>query len=823
MPEQAAVLPSTPMFTQYLAIKKEHEDAILFYRMGDFYEMFLNDAVQAAPVLEVQLTSRDKNSANPIPMCGIPHHAAMGYVQKLLAKGFKVALCEQIEDPAATKGLVKRAVVRVLTPSLIGDPDLVSVDSSNVLACLEDLGEGRVEVCLFDLLGGTTRHGKVPSLAALIDLFARVPPREILCSDRTRNLKWFSDLQGLFPNLVVTTRNQFFESETTPTLSALQSYLKETQKQEKLTFLGTPLPLEGDEAMAIDSVTLRALEILKGNGLETDGHSLFEVLDFTATPMGRRKLREWLARPLLSRDKIEERLDAVEEFSTRPDLSEGPKQLLKDVRDLERLTMKTALGLAMPRDLVAVREILKVIPLMKQALGKTVAGRLRAVEKELDSLAPLAELLQQALEDAPPAVLSEGGIFRDSYHVELRDLRRMAHSAKSMIASMEAAERDSTGIPSLKVKYSRVFGYTIEITKAHLSKVPAHYQRKQTIANGERFVTEDLQEFEQKVVTAEHRMRALEEGLFADLRQKVSAHTTTLLGNARLIGELDVLLGFAEAARSRGYVRPEISADSALSIEDGRHPVIETLLPPGQFVPNSLSLSDEEARTWIITGPNMAGKSTIMRQMALIAVMSHAGSFVPAARARVPLIDAVFTRIGSSDDLARGRSTFMVEMTEVARILNQATPRSLILIDEIGRGTSTYDGMSLAWSLLEHLHTDVRAKILFATHFHEITALENNLPGVQNVSVLVEKWNDEIVFIHKLRPGICNRSYGIEVAGLAGLPPKVLSRAREIQGLLETHADRGRRARSRALEIHDNQMAFFDAPKPPETRAPLES
>ncbi len=811
------------MFTQYLSIKKEHADSILFFRMGDFYEMFLEDAVLAAPIMEVQLTSRDKNSPNPIPMCGIPHHSAMGYVQKLLARGHKVALCEQVEDPATTKGLVKRAVVRILTPSLIGDPDLVPLETTNVLAVLEDLGEGRVEVCLFDLLGGTTRHGIVPSLASLIDLFARGTPREVLLSERTRDLKWFGDLLGVFPSLVTSCRTAYFEVEETPTLKALESYLRETQKQEKLGFLSAPLPLEGDHAMAIDSVTLRSLEILKSQTLDSEGHSLFEVLDFTSTPMGRRTLREWLGRPLLSRPRIEERLDAVEELTSKPDLADSPKRSLKDVRDLERLTMKTALGLAMPRDIVAIREILKVVPLLKDSLTRAKAPRLIALREELNSLSDLTELLQHALEDCPPAILSEGGIFRDGYHNELKDLRVMAHSAKSMIAAMETAERTTTGISSLKVKYSRVFGYTIEVTKAQLSKVPPYYQRKQTIANGERFVTDDLREFEQKVVTAEHRMRGLEEALFNDIRQKVCAHTTALLANAHLIGELDVLLGFSEAARTRGYVRPEMSEDDLLDIEDGRHPVIEALLPPGQFVPNSLAFSDAVARTWIITGPNMAGKSTIMRQIALISVMAHTGCFVPATRARVPLIDAVFTRIGSSDDLARGRSTFMVEMTEVARILKQATPRSLILIDEIGRGTSTYDGLSLAWSLLEHLHTDVRAKVLFATHFHEITALESSLPGVMNTSVLVEKWNDEIVFLHKLRPGICNRSYGIEVAALAGLPPKVLSRARDIQGLLESHAHRGSRTRSRALDIHDNQMAFFDTPKPSESRAPLES
>ncbi len=818
-------VPLTPMLVQYLELKRNYPDSILFYRMGDFYEMFFDDALAAAPVLEVQLTSRDRSAANPIPMCGVPYHAVTQYLTKLLAKGFKVAICEQMEDPTTAKGIVRRDVVRVVTPALIGDPDLVPEETKNWLACVHP-GSGEpacfAEVSLLDLLGGEVKSGVVNSLRELIDLLSRSVPKELLIA--SGDVSWIKDLQNEYPQMIVTKRPVYFEerkSKDSKSLGALKLYLSETQKRADLPHWKHPLPLNEAMSMVLDPTTTSSLEIIRSNS-GIDGPSLFRVLDFTLTPMGRRTLKEWLMAPLGSLSAIQGRHEVVGEFLAKTSLADSVRETLSPIRDLERLTTKTALGLAMPKDLVAIREILKRLPDLKERVRKGKAKRLKQISETLDTLTELTQKLEVALEDVAPATLRDGGIFRSEFHPEIKEYRELSHDAKSTIAGIESREKARTGIPSLKLKYSRVFGYTIEITKNYLSKVPPEYIRKQTIANGERFITEEIKKFEEKVVSAEYKLKTLEESLFLRIRETVAAQAPILLKNAKLIGELDVLLNFAEAAKDRGYCKPKMLSHGALTIVDGRHPVVETLLPTGKFVPNSMSLT-EESRTLLITGPNMGGKSTIMRQAALIAIMAHAGSFVPAASATIPLIDAIYTRIGSSDDLARGRSTFMVEMTEVAQIVERATPRSLILIDEIGRGTSTYDGLSLAWSLLEFIHNDVKAKTLFATHFHELTLLEKSLPGLRNVNVLVEKWKDEIIFLYRLAPGICNQSYGIEVAKLAGLPKKVLVRARDLLSCLETQSQRGTRARNRALEIHDNQMAFFDAPKPSESRTELET
>lgn len=793
----------TPMLSQYLEIKRQYPDSILFFRMGDFYEMFLEDATTAAPVLEVQLTSRDRNSANPIPMCGIPHHAAQAYLQKLIQKGFKVAICEQMEDPSVAKGIVKRQVVRVVTPALIGDPDLVSAESSNLLLWIKDSWD----VSLYDLFANKLREGKINDEKQCLELFSQFLPKEVLIAPSFVADPWLASAKALFPQLLITVREN----------ASLESYLKETQKLTSKLALKSE-PLFRPDTLALDVTTLSSLEIIKGGGT-----SLCEILDQTVTPMGRRTLRDWLCAPLSQKKKIEARLSAVETLVEDTQKGLALKTSLAKIRDLERLATKTSLGLSSPRDLVAIRSVLEVLPEIKTLLGRMKSPLLKEIGEKLDALPHLTKELQAALEDLAPINHREGGIFRASYRPEIEEYRRLSQDAKQTILEMEATERSRTGIGSLKIKYSRVFGYTIEVSKSQLAKVPEEYIRKQTIANGERYITESLKAFEEKVITAEHRLKTLEESLFFETRALVAKESAALLLDARLLGELDVLHSFAEASKRYGYVRPKISAEWQLEIVDGRHPVIETLLPAGTFVPNSVEFSEDGCRTLIITGPNMAGKSTIMRQVAHIVLLAHVGCFVPAAAAKIPLTDAIFTRIGSSDDLSRGRSTFMVEMTEVARILERATDRSLILIDEIGRGTSTYDGLSLAWSLVEHIHTELRAKTLFATHFHEVTSLEKLLPGVKNSNVLVDKWKNEIVFLHKLAPGICNQSYGIEVASLAGLPPKVLLRAREILGHLESQSRRGDRTRNRALHLHENQMAFFDDPKPPETQARLDN
>ncbi len=810
----------TPMLAQYLEIKKRYQDSILFYRMGDFYEMFFEDAIKAAPLLEVQLTSRDKSSENPIPMCGIPFHAVSGYLQKLVEKGFKVAICEQMEDPSQAKGIVRRDVIRVVTPSLVGDPDLVSENSENYLLSLHPLDTGELEVALFELLGGKLRVGTIKDPKKVMELFMEYSPKEVLCSSKVQS-SWTSDIKKFFPSTLFTLREEYFSSPKNSTVTALKKYLEETQKISDLSYFTESKPLFGADCLQMDSITYRSLEILKG--YTEDGPSLYKTLDRNSTPMGRRRLKEELLHPLLDSKKINARLDAVEELKNHFTVSEEIKALLSQIRDLERLTSKVALGLAMPRDLVAIREIQKSIPTLKNILKARKSTLLKKLSKDLDALEELTAHLESALEDLAPAHIRDGGIFKESFHPEISTLRKLTFDAKSTILALEASMKERTGITNLKIKYSRVFGYTIEVTNSHLSKVPKDFIRKQTIANGERYITEELKLFEDKVLKADSKLKVLEESLFLELRNKVSKASDVLLQNSRLLGEIDVLLSFSIVAKESLYCRPTLHDGFDLEIEDGRHPVVEKQLPQNAFVPNSVFFTQEEARTLVITGPNMAGKSTIMRQAALIILMAHVGSFVPASSALIPLTTSLFTRIGSQDDLAHGRSTFMVEMCEVARILEQATERSFILIDEIGRGTSTYDGLSLAWSLVEYIHNKVRAKTLFATHFHEVTALENQLPGLLNFNVLVDRNEEDIVFLHKLVRGSCNQSYGIEVARLAGLPSEVLGRAKQILGVLEMQAAKNSKKRNDALDIHAKQLGFFDTATPSETRANLDS
>ncbi len=806
----------TPMLSQYLDIKKQHPDAILFYQMGDFFEMFFEDALEAAPLLEVTLTSRDRTAANPIPMCGIPIHALSTYLPRLLAHGKRVAVCQQVENPEHAKGIVKREVTRVFTPALVADPELVAPEVRNILfvAAPSDTG---LAVCLVDLLASETRTGEFHSKDLFLDLLQEWQPKELLIPSALSSHEFVVEALRILPTMTVTLRDKFFESDDA--VKAAAAYLKETQGLAGGT-LSPPLRLVDHEALKLDAVTVSALSVVRTPW--KDELSLSDVLDGTLTSMGRRRLKEWLLHPLSARKAIEQRLDAVESFLKDDAFADSIREPLKSLRDLERLASKSHLGLSLPRDLVAIREILKRIPALKTRLKTSKAARLKQLAGELDAMTSLAKLLDEALLDEPNTSIREGGIFKETYHPEIKEYRALSQDAKGFIAAMETREKERTGISSLKVKYSRVFGYTIEITKSYLDRVPKDYRRKQTIANGERFVTDELKKFEEKAMSAEHRLSSLEEALFLELRRKVAEASGKLLQNARLLSELDVLQGFAKVSKERGYRRPELVDSDSFVIEEGRHPVIETLMPQGEFVPNSIEM-DDTSRTWIITGPNMAGKSTIMRQVALIGIMAQAGCFVSAAKARLPLFDAIFTRIGSSDDLTRGRSTFMVEMAEVARILGKATPKSLILIDEIGRGTSTYDGLALAWSILEYVHTEVGAKTLFATHFHELTALEKAFTGLVNRNVLVDRRQGDVVFLHRLGPGACSRSYGVDVAKLAGLPPKVLARAGDVLKLLESQSERVARVRSKALDPLEKQLLFFDEPKIPETLAPLES
>lgn len=777
----------TPLMQQYVSLKKDHPDSILFFRLGDFYEMFFEDAVVAAPLLEVQLTSRDKSSENPIPMCGIPHHAATNYLQKLIQKGHKVAICEQTETPILGKpgkSIIKREVARVVTPALVGDPDLVSESSQQYLLVIHRADSTSFELGIIDLLGGELRIGHVSSKENLFDWILRLSPKEFLVNESEKTSLWAFELSKRFPSTLLTFR-KFFEKGV---LSAARSYLEETVRSTKAFSLLQSFSLEENACMSLDSVALHSLELLKSHSSSGESHSLFSVLDQSLTPMGHRTLRNWLSHPLLDPGLIEQRLESVNELIQEPQIFQGLKAELSHIRDLERLSSKTALGLSMPRDLVAIRDVLKRIPVLKTLLDGTKSILLKQLASDLDSLPKLVDHLERALNDEAPATLRDGNIFKESYHPEIAELRSLTQDAKTTIAALEARERESSGIPSLKIKFSKVFGYTFEVTSTHLKKVPAHFVRKQTIANGERFVSEELKNFEDKMVSAEAKLKALEEDLFLKIRAEVGEQSIVLIKNAKLIGILDCLLSFSKVSRERGYCRPKIHSGWNLKIKAGRHPVIEMTVGAGKFIPNDIEFNENNCRTLLITGPNMAGKSTMMRQVALTLIMAQVGCFVPAAHAELPLVDAIFTRVGSSDDLARGQSTFMVEMSEVARILEKASSKSLLVIDEVGRGTSTYDGLSLAWSLLEHIHLKLKAKTLFATHFHELTTLEKAHPSLRNANVLVKKEGDEITFLHQLVFGSCNRSYGIEVAKLAGLPDPILIRATQLLNQLESEA-----------------------------------
>jgi len=788
MLSQTDVSQLTPLMQQYLGIKKDYPDSILFFRLGDFYEMFFEDAVAAAPLLEVQLTSRDKASPNPIPMCGIPHHAASNYLQKLLHKGHKVAICEQTEIPSTKPGktIIRREVARVVTPALVGDPDLVSESTEQYLLVVHALSGDNFEIVIVDLLGGELRIGHVSSQGNLWDWSLRLNPKEFLVSAEEKESFWVKELQRRFAKTLITFRSGYFSNGA---LFAARGYLQESLKSENAFSFLEAAPLDEKDTMQLDAVSLHSLEVLKSHSASGEGGSLLSVLDCCSTPMGRRTLKDWLSRPLLKLELIQSRHEAVDNFITQPHLYTEIKNELAEIRDLERLSSKTALGLSMPRDLLTIRESLKRIPFIIEKLKQSRSKLLGSYSEQLDPICELVTHLEEALQDELPATLRDGNIFRDSYKKEILELRTLSKDAKSTIAAIESRERTATGISNLKIKFSKVFGYTIEVTSTHLNKIPPHFQRKQTIANGERFVSEELKEFEEKVLTAEIRLKSLEEELFLKLRAEVAQETSKLMRNAKILGELDCLLSFARTSREKNYCRPTMHLGWDLKIEQGRHPVIETKVESGKFVPNSIELDEKNCQTLLITGPNMAGKSTIMRQVALIAIMAQAGCFVPAEAAHLPLIDAIFTRVGSSDDLSRGQSTFMVEMSEVARILERATTKSLLVIDEVGRGTSTFDGLSLAWALLEYIHTQVKAKTLFATHFHELTELEESYPSLKNANVLVRKQESGIIFLHQLAFGICNKSYGIEVARLAGIPGPVLNRASKLLTSFESNVN----------------------------------
>ncbi len=827
---------------QYFEAKRQYRDAIVFFRMGDFYEMFYEDALTAARALELTLTSRSKDaSGGAIPMCGLPYHAADGYIARLVRKGFRVAICEQMEDPKKTKGLVRREVVRVVSPGTLTDACYLDAREAALLMAIAPMQPGPgFGVALLDVSTGEFTAAEYPGAdgrQALADELSVLRPREILAPPGLDDVAalvaelrldtrvtaadaWTfepeSARRSLMEQMQALTLQGFGLQEHPAAIAAagaLVQYLRDTQKADlahvrEIAFRATA------DCMVIDATTLRNLEVIEAADGGRTG-SLLHELDRTTTPMGGRLLRAWLLKPLVSLERIQDRLDAVEEFAFRSTERAKVRETLKTIHDMERLAGRAALGTAGPRDLVALRQSLAAVPRVRMLLDECQAPLIRSLSAELDDLVELRAALDRTLLDEPPAFARDGGLIRDGIDAEIDDLRGISRSGKQRIAEMEEAERSRTGISSLKIRYNRVFGYYIEISKSNLGNVPADYHRKQTIAGGERFITPALKAYEERVLGADERILEREVEIFEALRRSVAAEAPRVQDTARGLASFDVLSALAEAASLQNYIKPQMHDGEELIASDARHAVVERHAA-GAFVPNDVTLDAGAHQLIILTGPNMGGKSTYLRQTALLCLMAQAGSFVPARTAKLPVVDRLFARVGASDNIARGQSTFMVEMQETANILHGATSRSVVILDEIGRGTSTFDGLSLAWAVAEHLASNPRArpKTIFATHYHELTDLADAVPGVANYHVVVREWKDDIVFLRKVVPGRSDRSYGIQVARLAGLPPAVVGRAREIlNGLERDELSRGGRpSLSGEGPMTQRQLGLFQAP-----------
>ena len=827
MPAQGPTSPSahastvTPAMRQYLDAKQQYRDAILFFRMGDFYEMFYEDALVAARALDLTLTSRSRDGqGTSIPMCGVPHHAVDTYLARLVKKGFRVAICDQVEDPKKAKGIVKREIVRVVSPGTLTDSQHLEERAPAFLLSVVRGSDPIVGVALLDLTTGEFSCAEYlgkPGLQALADEVMVLRPREIVApadldlaavlvdgaADRlpvTRVEPWTFEHESARRTLVEQFRTNGLEgfgldqhAFAVSAAGALLHYLRDTQKAD-LAHVRSVSYKTSSDCLLIDAVTLKHLEVVESMDGGVDGTLLHEI-DRTVTAMAGRMLRSWLLRPLVSLDRIRDRLDAVEEFAFRSTNRGKFRDLLRGVQDLERLVARAALGSAGPRDLVGLKQSIAVVPRVRLVLESCEAPLTRALLSSLDDLTDVRDDIGRCLVDEPGALVREGGYIRDGLDPELDDLRRISRSGKQVIAELEERERQRTGIASLKVRYNRVFGYYIEISKSNLHAVPPDYHRKQTIAGGERFITPALKEYEEKVLGADERILEREIELFEALRRRVAGEAARIQETARALAALDVLAGLAETAAVSNYVKPQVHDSDELAIVDGRHPVVERRCSGG-FVPNDTTLDGATSQLVILTGPNMGGKSTYLRQTALICLMAQAGSFVPATRAKAGIVDRIYARVGASDNITRGQSTFMVEMQETANILHGATSRSLVVLDEIGRGTATFDGLSIAWAVAEYLATNQRGrpKTLFATHYHELTDLADALPGVVNAHVAAREWQDDIVFLHKIVAGRSDRSYGIQVARLAGMPGTVITRARAIlQSLEQDELTRGGR------------------------------
>jgi DNA mismatch repair protein MutS len=801
----------TPMMQQYLDMKEQYKDCILFFRLGDFYEMFFKDAELASKELEITLTGKDCGLDERAPMCGVPFHSVDSYILKLISKGYKVAICEQVEDPALAKGLVKREVIRVVTPGTITDSSMLDERKNNFLLSIYMhkyfFGLASVDVSTGDFSATRITWGN--TRVKLMDEIAKISPSEIIVNSELYNdAELVSDISKRFSAYISQFDDSYYmdeaaserirthfgecpilEREDEPSLNAagaLLEYLDQTQKVS-LNHIQTLNEYKIEEFMVLDISTRRNLELTETMREKSRKGTLLWVLDRTMTSMGGRTIRKWVEQPLINLSDINERLDAVAELKEKFMIRMETRELLKKVYDIERLMGKVIIGTVNCRDLIALKNSLGQIPYIKSTLEGCKSELNMRICGGIDTLDDVYELIEKAIIDDPPVSLREGGIIKKGYNPEVDRLRSATTEGKSWVADLESSEREKTGIKNLKVGFNKVFGYYIEITKSNLSLVPDSYIRKQTLTKCERYITQELKEIEDMILGAEEKVVELESSLFLEIKNSVASQVNRIKNTARSIAEIDVLCSLAEVADREAYCRPEITSGSVLEITDGRHPVVERMLEQGSFVPNDTLLDTDENMTAVITGPNMAGKSTYMRQVALITLMAQIGSFVPAKSAVIGIADRIFTRVGASDDLAAGQSTFMVEMSEVANILANATSRSLLVLDEIGRGTSTFDGLSIAWSVIEYISEKERmgCRTLFATHYHELTELEGKIKGIKNYCISVKEKGEDIIFLRKIIRGGADGSYGIQVARLAGLPQAVIDRAKEIFGELE--------------------------------------
>ncbi len=839
----------TPMMQKYMETKQEYKDCILFYRLGDFYEMFFDDALTASRELEITLTGKDCGLEERAPMCGIPYHAVDGYLNKLVSRGYKVAICEQVEDPKLAKGLVKREVVRIVTPGTNLNAQALDETRNNYLMCIVYLTD-RYGIAAADITTGEFLTTEVDSSRKLLDEINRFSPSELVCNQAFSmsgaDLEDLKDRLGITvfeldswyfdDNMCESVLKEHFKVSSlaglgladyacgTIAAGALLKYLMETQKTSisNVTHLQ---PYSIGKYMVLDSSTRRNLELCETLREKNKKGSLLWVLDKTKTAMGARLLRHYVEQPLIEKEEILRRLDAVEELKENAITREELREYLNPVYDLERLISRISYQSANPRDLIAFKSSLEMLPSIKYIMKSLESPLLRELEESIDELKDLCELITASILDDPPVMIREGGIIKEGYNEEVDRLRHAKNEGKTWLAELETKEREKTGIKNLKVKFNKVFGYYLEVTNSYHDLVPDYYMRKQTLVNAERYITPELKEMEDMILGAEDRLVSLEYGLFVEVRNQIAEQIVRIQETAKAVAGIDVFASLALVAERGNYVKPSINEKGIIDIRGGRHPVVEKMIPNEMFIENDTYLDNAKSRVSIITGPNMAGKSTYMRQTALIVLLAQIGSFVPAQSAKIGLVDRIFTRVGASDDLASGQSTFMVEMTEVANILRNATKNSLLILDEIGRGTSTFDGLSIAWAVVEHISNTklLGAKTLFATHYHELTELEGKLPGVNNFCIAVKEKGDDIVFLRKIIRGGADKSYGIQVAKLAGVPDSVIERAKELAEEL-TNADitvrvqeitsdaqKPRKAHPKKYEpVELDQMALYD-------------